>query len=215
MRRKLSEECRKKLGDWCWVAYLFPEEKEVWCEYDGNSELDYLKFTYSVQNDEVTVSEPEKVTLTISVKDINTTISEYEKTISEKDDLIVKASAEITSLKSENAELSQYKQKFTEMEQAKMAAELAQKKEELISSVIKSGQITREEIETSEELQNYVNELDKKSLMAIVGERLSASVSDETNSDVETSTVKDAHVSTNLNNEDTDAVSIMRRFLNK
>ena len=215
MRRKLSEECRKKLGDWCWVAYLFPEEKEVWCEYDGNSELDYLKFTYSVQNDEVTVSEPEKVTLTISVKDINTTISEYEKTISEKDDLIVKASAEITSLKSENAELSQYKQKFTEMEQAKMDAELAQKKEELISSVIKSGQITREEIDASEELQNYVNELDKKSLMAIVGERLSASVSNETNSDVETSTVKDAHVSTNLNNEDTDAVSIMRRFLNK
>lgn len=215
LHRKLSEECRKKLGDWCWVAYLFPEEKEVWCEYDGNSELDYLKFTYSVQNDEVTVSEPEKVTLTISVKDINTTISEYEKTISEKDDLIVKASAEITSLKSENAELSQYKQKFTEMEQAKMAAELAQKKEELISSVIKSGQITREEIEASEEMQNYVNELDKKSLMAIVGERLSASVSNETNSDVETSTVKDAHVSTNLNNEDTDAVSIMRRFLNK
>ena len=215
LRRKLSEECRKKLGDWCYVAYLFPEEKEVWCEYDGNSELDYLKFTYSVQNDEVTVSEPEKVTLTISVKDINTTISEYEKTISEKDDLIVKASAEITSLKSENAELSQYKQKFTEMEQAKMAAELAQKKEELISSVIKSGQITREEIEASEELQNYVNELDKKSLMAIVGERLSASVSNETNSDVETSTVKDTHVATNLNNEDTDAVSIMRRFLNK
>ena len=215
LRRKLSEECRKKLGNWCYVAYLFPEEKEVWCEYDGNSELDYLKFTYSVQNDEVTVSEPEKVTLTISVKDINTTISEYEKTISEKDDLIVKASAEITSLKSENAELSQYKQKFTEMEQAKMAAELAQKKEELISSVIKSGQITREEIEASEELQNYVNELDKKSLMAIIGERLSASVSNETNSDVETSTVKDAHVSTNLNNEDTDAVSIMRRFLNK
>ena len=215
LRRKLSEECRKKLGDWCYVAYLCPEEKEVWCEYDGNSELDYLKFTYSVQNDEVTVSEPEKVTLTISVKDINTTISEYEKTISEKDDLIVKASAEITSLKSENAELSQYKQKFTEMEQAKMDAELAQKKEELISSVIKSGQITREEIEASEEMQNYVNELDKKSLMAIIGERLSASVSNETNSDVETSTVKDAHVSTNLNNEDTDAVSIMRRFLNK
>lgn len=215
LHRKLSEECRKKLGDWCWVAYLFPEEKEVWCEYDGDSELDYLKFTYSVQNDEVTVSEPEKVTLTISVKDINSTVSEYEKTISEKDDLIVKASAEITSLKSENTELSQYKQKFTEMEQEKMASELAQKKEELIASVIRSGQITREEIETSEELQNYVNGLDKKSLMAIVGERLSASVSDETKRSVETSETKDAHVSTNLNNEDTDAVSIMRRFLNK
>ena len=107
LRRKLSEECRKKVDDWCWVTYLFPEEKEVWCEYDGDSELDYLKFTYTVENDEVSVSDPEKVTLTVSVKDINSTVSEYEKTIAEKDDLIVKASSEITSLKSENTELSQ------------------------------------------------------------------------------------------------------------
>lgn len=215
LRVKITQACREKFRDWCWVSFMFPEERVVWCTYDGDSELDYLKFTYSVQNDEVTVSEPEKVTLTVSVKDINSTVSEYEKTISEKDDLIVKASAEITSLKSENTELSQYKQKFTEMEQEKMASELAQKKEELIASVIRSGQITREEIETSEELQNYVNGLDKKSLMAIVGERLSASVSGETKCSVETSETKDAHVSTNLNNEDTDAVSIMRRFLNK
>ena len=151
----------------------------------------------------------------MSVKDINSTVAEYEKTISEKDELIVKASAEITTLKADNAELAEYKQKFTEMEQEKIASELAQKKEDLIASVIKSGQITREEIEKSEELSGYVNELDKKSLMAIIGERLSASVSNETNSGVETSTVKDTHVATNLNNEDTDAVSIMRRFLNK
>lgn len=215
LRRKLSEECRKKLGDWCWVAYLFPEEKEVWCEYEGNSELDYLKFTYSVQNDEVTVSEPEKVTLTISVKDINTTISEYEKTISEKDELIVKASAEITTLKADNAELAEYKQKFTEMEQEKIASELAQKKEDLIASVIKSGQITREEIEKSEELSGYVNELDKKSLMAIVGERLSASVDNSKDVKVDTSEINELHIASNLNCEDTDAVSLMRKFINK
>lgn len=215
LRRKLSEECRKKLGDWCWVAYLFPEEKEVWCEYDGNSELDYLKFTYSVQNDEVTVSEPEKVTLTISVKDINTTVSEYEKTISEKDELIVKASAEITTLKADNAELAEYKQKFTEIEQEKIASELAQKKEDLIASVIKSGQITREEIEKSEELSGYVNELDKKSLMAIVGERLSASVDNSKDVKVDTSEINELHIASNLNCEDTDAVSLMRKFINK
>ncbi len=38
----------------------------------------------TVENDEVSVSDPEKVTLTISVKDINSTVSEYEKTIAEK-----------------------------------------------------------------------------------------------------------------------------------
>ena len=218
MRRKISKACRDKVDDWCWVVYLFPEEHEVWCEYDGESELDYLRFTYTVENDEVTVSEPEKVTLTVSVKDINTTVSEYEKTIAEKDELIVKASSEITALKSENTELSQYKEKFTQIEQEKAEAELAQKKEELIASVIKSGQISRSEIEESEELQGYVNTLDKKSLMAIVGERLSASVNNKPKNEIETSEVKDVHVASNLNNEDdevTDKASIMRNFLRK
>lgn len=157
--------------------------------------------------------------MTVSVKDINSTVSEYEKTIAEKDDLIVKASSEITSLKSENTELSQYKEKFTQMEQEKVAAELAQKKEDLIASVIKSGQITREEIEASEEFSGYVDNLDKKSLMAIVGERLSASVDSKTEDNVETSETKsDVHVTSNLNNEDDDVVdkaSIMRNFLRK
>ena len=198
---------------------MFPEERVVWCTYDGDSELDYLKFTYTVENDEVSVSDPIKVTLTVSVKDINSTISEYEKTIAEKDDLIVKASSEITSLKSENTELSQYKEKFTQMEQEKVDAELAQKKEDLIASVIKSGQITREEIEASEEFSGYVDNLDKKSLMAIVGERLSASVGSKTEDNVDTSESKsDVHVSSNLNNEDDEVVdkaSIMRNFLRK
>ena len=218
LRRKISKACRDKFDDWCWVVYLFPEEHEVWCEYEGESELDYLRFTYTVENDEVTVSEPEKVSLSVSVKDINTTVSEYEKTIAEKDELIVNASSEIAELKAQNTELSQYKEKFTQIEQEKAEAELAQKKEELIASVVKSGQVTREEIEKSDELQGYVNTLDKKSLMALVGERLSASISDKPENEIETSEVKDVHVASNLNNEDdevTDKASIMRNFLRK
>ena len=80
--------------------------------------------------------------------------------------------------------------------------------------------MTREEIEKSEELQGYVNTLDKKSLMALVGERLSASISDKSeNENIETSESKsDVHVSSNLNNEDDEVVdkaSIMRNFLRK
>lgn len=217
LRRKIGEACREKAKCWCYVSYLFPEEHEVWCEYDGETELDYLRFTYTVENDEVAVSDPEKVTLSVSVRDINTTVSEYEKTISEKDELIVNASSEITSLKSENTELSQYKEKFTQMEQEKVEAELKQKKEDLVASVVKSGQITKEEIEASEELSGYVNNLDKKSLMAIVGERLSASMETKKETDVETSETKpNEHVASNLNNEDpieVDKASIMRNFL--
>lgn len=219
LRKKIREACRTKLGKWCWISFHFPVEKEVWLEVDyRESELDFVKITYSVENDVVTVSEPTDVKLTVSVKDINTTVSEYEKTIAEKDELIIKASSEITSLKSENTELSQYKEKFTQMEQEKVAAELAQKKEDLIASVVKSGQITREEIEKSEEFSGYVENLDKKSLMAIVGERLSISVDKKNETEVETSETKnDVHVASNLNVEDetVDGASIMRNFLRK
>ena len=219
LRMKISYACREKVRDWCWVAYMFPEDHVVWCTYDdAESELDYLKFTYSVENDEVSVSEPEKVRLTVVPAKINEVVSDYEKTIAEKDELIVNASSEIAELKAQNTELSQYKEKFTQIEQEKAEAELAQKKEELIASVVKSGQVTREEIEKSDELQGYVNTLDKKSLMALVGERLSVSISDKPENEIETSEVKDVHVASNLNNEDdevTDKASIMRNFLRK
>lgn len=218
LRNKLNRACRDKYKDWCWVSFLFPEEHEVWCEYDGESELDYLKFTYSVENDEITVSEPEKVKLSVSPLTIDTTIAEYEKTIAEKDELIIKTSSEISSLKSENTELSQYKEKFTQLEQEKVEAELAEKKETLISSVIKSGQITREEIKSSEELSGYVDNLDKASLMAIVGERVIASIENKPEQKVETVEVSNVHVTSNLNNDDdetVDGTSIMRKFLHK
>ena len=220
LRVKITQACREKFRDWCWVSFMFPEERVVWCTYDGDSELDYLKFTYCVENDEVSVSEPEKVRLTVVPTKINEVVSDYEKTIAEKDELIVNASSEIAELKAQNTELSQYKEKFTQIEQEKAEAELTQKKEDLIASVVKSGQVTREEIEKSEELQGYVNTLDKKSLMALVGERLSASISDKSEEDnVETSETKsDVHVASNLNNEDDEVVdkaSIMRNFLKK
>ena len=221
LRRRIDVACDAKMGDtsWCYIAFWFPEDKVVWCEYGGRkSQLDFMKFTYEVNGETVTVSDGEKVTLTVEPTKINDVVAEYEKTIAEKDDLIVKASSEITSLKSENTELSQYKEKFTQMEQEKVAAELAQKKEDLIASVVKSGQITREEIEKSEEFSGYVENLDKKSLMAIVGERLSASVDKKNETEVETSEAKnDVHVASNLNTDDetVDGATIMRNFLRK
>ena len=220
LRKKIREACRAKLDKWCWISFHFPVEKEVWLEVEGReSELDFVRMTYTVENDVISVSEPEDVKLCVTIKDINTTVSEYEKTIAEKDELIVKVSSEITELKAQNTELSQYKEKFTQMEQEKAEAELVQKKEELIASVVKSGQISRDEIEASEELKGYVNTLDKKSLMSIVGERLTASMNEKPEKEIETSETKeDIHVSSNLNNEDDEVVdysSVMRNFLRK
>ena len=51
--------------------------------------------------------------------------------------------------------------------------------------------------------------------MAIVGERLSASVDSTKESKVDTSEINELHIASNLNCEDTDAVSLMRKFINK
>ena len=217
LRKKIRVACHQKLGKDCYIAFHFPVDHEVWLEtYPRESELDFIRMTYSVENDVITVSDPEAVKLTVSPRDINTVVSDYENTISEKDTLIVEASSEINSLKSEITELSQYKEKFEEAEQTRIANELAEKKEALIASVVKSGQITREEIEESEELSSFVNNLDKKSLMAIVGERLSASMETSAKADVEVSSAKPVNASTNLNTSDDEIVSksaIMRNYL--
>lgn len=222
LRRKITDACRAKVDNWCWVSFFFPEEHTVWCEYEGaESELDYLKFTYTVFNDEVTVGEPEKVTLTVIPTKVNETVAEYEKQIAEKDELITTVSAELTSLKAEISELNVYKEKFEASETERIANEIAQQKEDLIASVCKSGMITKEEIAENTELSAMVEQLDKKGLMSIVGERLLSSI--EQKPEVETSEVstETVHVATNLNNDDeetlsaNDKVKIMRKFLGK
>ena len=71
LRKKITDACRAKIDKYCWVSYMFPNEKEVWCEYEGaETELDYAKFTYEVgEGDVITVSDPEYVKLTVSVPD--------------------------------------------------------------------------------------------------------------------------------------------------
>lgn len=147
-------------------------------------------------------------------------IAELNKVIAEKDEIILKASSEITELKARVAELSQYKEKFEKAEQEKIEAELAEKKEELIASVVKSGHMTREEIESSEDLKGFVEALDKASLMAIIGERLISSLETVETPAVETSeTSEKVRIATNLNESDEDVLkdsaSVMRKYLRK
>ena len=214
---KISKACREKLGEWCYVAFHFPVEKEVWVETDSReSELDYVRFTYQVENDTVTISEPEQVKLTVSVRNMESAIAELNSKISQKDESIIKASEEIASLKTEISELQPYKEKFEVAEQERIEKELAEKKEKLISSVTKSGLITKEEIEASEEFKGFVNSLDEKSLKAIVAERYIASLDKKEPSTDVASTQNVDVASTNLNAVEDDIVDkkeIMKKYL--
>ena len=217
LRKKICEACRAKLDKWCWISFHFPVEKEVWLEVDGReSELDFVRMTYTVENDTITVSDPEEVKLTVSIADVNTKIAELEAEVSTKDEAIIKSGEEIARLKTEISELSPFKEKFEKAEQERIENELKEKKETIISSITKSGLITREEIEASEELKGYVENLDEKSLKAVLADRYIASLSEnntevsESKTEVETETA-----STNLDgleDEQLDVKSIMKSY---
>ena len=220
LRKKICEACRAKLDKWCWISFHFPVEKEVWLEVDGReSELDFVRMTYTVENDTITVSDPEEVKLTVSIADVNTKIAELEADVSTKDDAIIKSGEEIAKLKTEISELSPFKEKFEKAEQERIENELKEKKDNLVSSITKSGLITKDEIEASEELKGYVDNLDEKSLKAILADRYIASLNDntteisETQNEVETETA-----STNLDgleDEQLDVKSIMKNYFCK
>ena len=220
LRKKICEACRAKLDKWCWISFHFPVEKEVWLEVDGReSELDFVRMTYTVENDTITVSDPEEVKLTVSIADVNTKIAELEAEVSTKDEAIIKSGEEITRLKTEISELSPFKEKFEQAEQERIENELKEKKDNLVSSITKSGLITKDEIEASEELKGYVDNLDEKSLKAILADRYIASLNDntteisETQNEVETETA-----STNLDgleDEQLDVKSIMKNYFGK
>ena len=220
LRKKICEACRAKLDKWCWISFHFPVEKEVWLEVDGReSELDFVRMTYTVENDTITVSDPEEVKLTVNIADVNTKIAELEAEVSTKDEAIIKSGEEIARLKTEISELSPFKEKFEKAEQERIENELKEKKETIISSITKSGLITREEIEASEELKGYVENLDEKSLKAVLADRYIASLSEnntevsETKTEVETETA-----STNLDgleDEQLDVKSIMKNYFGK
>ena len=220
LRKKICEACRAKLDKWCWISFHFPVEKEVWLEVDGReSELDFVRMTYTVENDTITVSDPEEVKLTVNIADVNTKIAELEAEVSTKDEAIIKSGEEIARLKTEISELSPFKEKFEKAEQERIENELKEKKDNLVSSITKSGLITKDEIEASEELKGYVDNLDEKSLKAILADRYIASLNEnntevsETKTEVETETA-----STNLDgleDEQLDVKSIMKNYFGK
>lgn len=222
LRKKIREACRAKLDKWCWISFHFPVDKEVWLEVDDReSELDFVRMTYEVNDDAITVSDPENVKLTVSVSEINTKVAELESEISTKDEAIIKSGEEIIKLKAEVSTLTPFKEKFEKAKQEKVAAELQEKKDTLVSSITKSGLITKEEIEKSEELKGYVDTLDDKSLKAVLAERYIDSLNNKetmVSEDIHTDETKTTVASVNLNNledEQLDVKSIMKSYLSK
>lgn len=224
LKTRVGEACRKKLGKWCWASFMFPNEKEVWCEYDGaESELDYVKFTYEVADDDtVTVSEPEYVKLTVSIAEVNTKISELEKEIQIvkaeldiKNDAISKASETIQNLNTQISELTPYKEQVEVAERKKIEEQITAEKEALKNKLLKGNLFTEAEI-AEKKIQDLIEARDISAINSLIADKFVASFDvDHKNENIETASTAETVVTATANLESEDTETDVRSFMSK
>lgn len=230
LRAKVNAACQKKLKKRCYSVYHFPVDRVVWVETeDRESELDYVAFNYEVDaNDEVTVSDPIPVKLTVTMAQINDAIAERDKTIANKDSIIaekdtaiaekdaelsqkdaalIKANERIQSLETEVASLAPYKSEHEEAERRRIEAENAAKRTALVEKLEKSKLFSAAEIQ-AEDIQGLINDLKESEIMTLIAERFMASLDKVPDSVLKSNTTEtaEAHVETILNNDPSEQV---------
>lgn len=226
LRDKVRAACRTKLGKWCWVSFLFPNEKEVWCEYDGrDTELDYVKFTYEVADDDtITVSEPEYVKLTVSVAEINTKIAELEKEISTvkaeldiKNGAITKASETIQNLNVTISELKPFKEQAELAEQKRIELEIDEDKKRLTSKLLKGNLFSEAEI-AEKNIAELIEARNESAINSLIADKFVASFDsqpNETTLTAETQESEKASASLETDDDEDDIRSFMHKLLSK
>lgn len=211
LREKLQSEVTKKIK-YGWVVYIFPAENYCLIKDDSLTyrDLEYLKLSYSVDNDEIILGEPEKVTLAISISEINTVIAA-------KDNALEIANEKINTLESEILELKVFKEQMAEIEKNKAEKEFAEKKENLKAYAINSKQITEEELESDEIITKMISELDESGIKSLISDRFVASLLQSKEKKVEVSEVnyKNAKADLDIDDESFDAKLIIKNFLGK
>ena len=153
------------------------------------------------------------------VSDTDTIIANLKQEIVEKNDAIIKANDEIANLKAVNESLMQYKEMYEKVEAEKAADELAKKKKCLSEYAVRSGYISSEEIESSEEIKKLIDAVDENGIKAIIVDRLMAQKSDVVVETSETATPVTTEVASltcdEVSIETSDYKSVMKKFLGK
>ena len=212
--RKINEACRKAVGCcWGYISYWFPEEKTVWYKPDNaDSQLDFKLFTYEVVDDEVTVSEPQDVKLTVSITEVNEVIAEKDDKIGTltaeleiKDEAVIKAGEKINKLNVEVSELKPYKEAAEKAEKERIEAEIAEAKETLKNNMLKTKLFTEEEIAEAE-IAELIESRNETAIKNLIAERYIASFDkeDEVSAEIASYDEKSNESVANLESDDID-----------
>ena len=153
------------------------------------------------------------------VSDTDTIIANLKQEIVEKNDAIIKANEEIANLKAVNESLIQYKEMYEKIEAEKAADELAKKKKCLSEYAVRSGYISSDEIESSEEIKKLIDAVDENGIKAIIVDRLMAQKNDVVVETSEMATPVATEVASltcdEVSIETSDYKSVMKKFLGK
>ena len=153
------------------------------------------------------------------VSDTDTIIANLKQEIVEKNDAIIKANEEIANLKAVNESLIQYKEMYEKVEAEKAADELAKKKKCLSEYAVRSGYISSDEIESSEEIKKLIDAVDENGIKAIIVDRLMAQKNDVVVETSEVTTPVTTEVASltcdEVSIETSDYKSVMKKFLGK
>jgi hypothetical protein len=234
LRKSLREAIAVKLGDgvsvWdFYIIYHFPANGALWIQmWDASSELDIISFTYTVgEDDSITLSEPVNCKLTVSVSQINETISSHIERENELSEALVKANNTIQALTTEVSNLTPFREKAEKAEREKIEAEQKTKIDELKAYAVSSNLISDVEISEVEEIKNAINRLDKTAINNIIAERfMRKQVAELIDSAAETKNKKDTKPDTSEKSlgateaikaslyDDDDVIPKHRKFIN-
>jgi vacuolar-type H+-ATPase subunit I/STV1 len=214
LRRRLETAYRDKTNLCGWIVYIFPNENYALFKGDfKNDELEYQKVAYTVENDNVTITNIDTVKLTVLIGEINSTIEKLNSEIQKKNEALLAADAKIQDLNAKVATLTDYKELYEKTENEKKKKEIAEKQENLKQYAIKSGYISAEEIESSEQIKSFIDNVDENAIKSLIVDRFMSQKLNFKNSETVVSTE-----TVSLTNDDCDSFDyrhIMRKFLNK
>ena len=207
LEKAVNNLYEKDEEEWLCVSMVFPEEHVVLCRNWKMPQLSFVKYDYSIDGEDVTLSNRELVELVVSPLQIN---SEIDK----KNSAIADANNRIVELENQNAELMKAKEELDQIKAKEAEAQKAEAVSKLRDYVLKSNCFTSEEF-ASEEVQNAINSLNEVWLKGKIADYYMASFNNKKEANVEISEKKSTSVvSITLGSEDSDvtASDVMREF---
>jgi len=229
LRRRIEDALWEKTHQWYWIMTWFPEEHTIWCEPEyRESELDISVFTYEVNDDVVTVSDEQKATLSVSVRDINTQIASLNEQITnlqaeldKKNEAVIEASEQINALNVKISELEPYKAQVEEAEQKKIEEAIESEKKCLKDKLAKAGFSEEEIAEAS--VAELIEARNESAIKGMIADKYLASLDNATTetqvvevNEVSSTEEKPENIVASLesnDDEEVDARSFMRGFL--